>query len=148
MAGDERAVAGFQETLVAAIVITVASTILLASVGKAITLDMSQNAAARRSNEADRLLSSIRSCSAFEDDVLDLSRAGTINNTTGRESGTFSGVRVTLVLVLDEGSEIELGKRGTVPPSVVEIESRSVPVSVRTSPSDVTVGILMVSVWW
>ncbi|MDD1769457.1 MAG: hypothetical protein LUO79_00050 [Methanomassiliicoccales archaeon] len=148
IACDCRGVAGFQETLVAALVITIATMILLAGIGRAISSDSEQRAEARRSSEIERLLVSIRSCSAFEDGVLDISMAGAISNETRSAVGTFAGARVTLDLVLGDGAEIELGRCGAEPRNVTEVESRSIPMEVRMSANHVTAGLLVVSLWW
>ncbi len=148
IARDRRGVAGFQETLVSALVITIATMILLVGLARAIGTDSMLRIEAGRASEADRFLASVESSLAFDDGVLDLSRSGAIANLTERASGTFGGARVTVDLVLDDGPEIELGRLGTVPEGVREVESRLLPVSVRTSSSEVTAGVLVVSLWW
>jgi hypothetical protein len=140
-------VAGFQESLVAALVIAIAATVLLVSIGAAIGSESARRNSQVRVDEAERLISSIESSVAFDDGVLDLSRSGAIANVTQRAAGGCDGLSVTLDLALDRSPEIELGRRGGAPGSVENVVSRSIPVEVRM-PSGMTAGVMVVTLWW
>ena len=145
---DRMGVAGFQESLVAALIITIATMVLLVGLGRAIGSGSAKTIEERRTGEVEKLLSSVRSSVAFEDGIMDLSRIGAIANLTERAAGTFDGVRVTLDLVMDDNSEIELGRRGSMLENVSQVEMVWAVVEVRTPSSQVTAGVLWVSAWW
>ena len=133
--------------MIAALVVTIAATVLMLGLGETIRSEATERIVVERDEEAKGLLSDVESCAAFDDGVLDLSRAGAVKNVTELAVGSFSGCRVTVDLTLDGAQEIEIGGRGGIHDDVGEIISRSTPASIRTS-SGMTAGVLTVMLWW
>jgi hypothetical protein len=145
---DDEAVGGFQESLVAALVITVAAGILLAGIGSILMQREEGLGQKGKESAAIRVVERLQESDLFNlEGQLEMSSLPHMRNMSMDLDGGVQGIQVVLSRLLDEGPAIEVAFWGELPLEVLDVQVIKLPVSVRISADQRTAGLLTVLVW-
>jgi len=145
---DDEAVGGFQESLVAALIITVAAGILLAGIGSVLMQREEGLGQEGKESAAIRVVERLQESGLFNPEgQLEMSSLPHMRNMSVDLDGGVQGIQVVLSRLLDEGPAIEVAFWGELPLEVLDVQVIKLPVSVRISADQMTAGLLTVLVW-
>ena len=145
---DDKAVGGFQESLVAALIITVAAGILLAGIGSVLMQRVEGLGQEGKESAAIRVVERLQESGLFNPEgQLEMSSLPHMRNMSVDLDGGVQGIQVVLSRLLDEGPAIEVAFWGELPLEVLDVQVIKLPVSVRISADQMTAGLLTVLVW-
>ena len=146
---DRKASTSLVEAILAVMIVTVAATLFIATISGALIGAQNERTADARADEARRAMKTLLSDPAFDmQGNLDLSKLSGLANRTRAVAETASGHLLVVDLLFDDCPAIEVSRSGTVPDEVRQIATERASVSVRTSSSVVTAGILGLYLWW
>ncbi|HTY47848.1 MAG TPA: hypothetical protein VMB46_09330 [Methanomassiliicoccales archaeon] len=146
---DRKASTSLVEATLAVMIVTVAATLFIATISGALVGAQNERIADARAEEARRAMKTLLSDPAFDaEGNLDLSKLPGLANRTRAMAGTASGHLLVVDLLFDDRPAIEISRSGKVPDEARQIATERASVSVRTSSSIVTAGILELYVWW
>ncbi len=129
--------------------VTVAAALFIAMLSSVIVDARDEGATEGGSEEAKRALGSILSGPAFDaEGNLDLSKLPSLANRTKALIPPASGYLLTLDLLFDDRPPIDISRSGPVPNDVRQLVTEKVSVTVQTSSSVVSAGVLELYLWW